>query len=1221
MQELKDDASVRSSIEEKVSGSTMKPVMSSRLHKFMRKKRLKLGIKPQLIIIVAFSSIFSLLVLAIITGVYFNNQLTNMQATKLEVMAQLKVTQVEQSMQLLYNQVYWVSIRPPIVDALTSLRAGNTSASVFLEAEGALNLSIGTTELLTEARLYDLDLNVVVSTRNNYTNLQASVADQLYPLRQNKSIPSSLLSVTVTPYYTGPLSNDTALEFDDSKNSSYYMGFTFPVFSNASIVYDTPTLAGFLSMIVNVTSVQKAVVSSDVTDESHSVFYMASPLWSAPNSEDFTPYKTLLDQLLEEWKYVFFTSDSHVTGAAFGDLPDDDWLLEALGTPSTRNLASVLNKSSGNAVGVSGGSPNNFNRPVAAGYSYVSDLDNLNWHVIVEQPWSVFSGPVNKLKGIIAGVVVGTCIIACSITFGLAVLFVRPITRLQEATEGIAKFKKSPEYVEIKDGTTPIPRSRSTDPRDLNDDNNLHEYSPDHKITDRTARNSVASAGSYGSGAFSTGLRLPGRIPPVSSFFKDELTELTDAFNIMTEELDQQYQYLEERVKMRTKELEASKIEAESANEAKTVFIANISHELRTPLNGILGMTAIAMEEGDQDRIQDSLRLIYRSGELLLHILTELLTYSKNTLNRSKLEPTNFQILEVVYQVKSIFDKLAQDQGVNFKIIIKPNALRRLILHGDSNRIIQIVMNLVSNALKFTPVEGFVNVNFKLLGEYDEARSKEADLQKVFVKNAPPGPPAPNMKDSASQVEVLRAFLISNRDPPTIAVTSGDSDNISVTTLSTNGYENHLFDAQFDTKNAQIMHSPDVADQTSVCTQSKDTGKSAYSAILPKISESLTVNDSGSPSSSLLESPIETQNPDQRKKFKLRKTYVPKTWVIRIEVSDTGPGIDASLQEKVFEPFIQGDQTLSRSYGGTGLGLSICRQLAAMMNGTLLLESKVGVGSTFVFTVPLQQTAELVVNDSDFHSFCEDEFNPNSRTNRKVAFRNTPLASPMIVTEDLNDDSPTGSGDDYFAMCRSHPKNTIPKSPKFERNRDDFTTQTTNSSFEINPVKLQLAKQTRAENGGAAKGQDLGHEDPSAEIRPLDSQKILVAEDNKVNQEVIKRMLRLEHWNNVTFACNGEEAFELFSKSVDHNERFDIVFMDVQMPKLDGLACTKLIRQIDNQVPIIALTAFADESNVKECLSSGMSGFLSKPIKRKSLRKIVAQLCPSLMVGKELESG
>lgn len=202
----------------------------------------------------------------------------------------------------------------------------------------------------------------------------------------------------------------------------------------------------------------------------------------------------------------------------------------------------------------------------------------------------------------------------------------------------------------------------------------------------------------------------------------------------MTEELDKQYTHLEDRVKLRTKELEASKIQAEAANEAKTVFIANISHELRTPLNGILGMTSIAMEEEDPNVIHDSLKLIHRSGELLLHILTELLTYSKNTLNRSKLEKSNFQILEIVYQVRSIFNKLAHDQRVNFKILVKPNIFRKLIIYGDSNRIIQIVMNLVSNSLKFTPVDGSVSVSFKLLGEYDHERSKNWIIKSLYFE-------------------------------------------------------------------------------------------------------------------------------------------------------------------------------------------------------------------------------------------------------------------------------------------------------------------------------------------------------------------------------------------------------------------------------------------------------------------------------------------------------
>ena len=112
--------------------------------------------------------------------------------------------------------------------------------------------------------------------------------------------------------------------------------------------------------------------------------------------------------------------------------------------------------------------------------------------------------------------------------------------------------------------------------------------------------------------------------------------------------------------------------------------------------------------------------------------------------------------------------------------------------------------------------------------------------------------------------------------------------------------------------------------------------------------------------------------------------YQPKVWVIQIEVTDTGPGIEPALQEKVFEPFVQGDQTLSRSYGGTGLGLSICRQLATMMHGTLTLKSTIGKGSTFTLTLPLPQTGEIMVPPEDMAEFCEDEFNPAAKLIEKL---------------------------------------------------------------------------------------------------------------------------------------------------------------------------------------------------------------------------------------------
>lgn len=108
--------------------------------------------------------------------------------------------------------------------------------------------------------------------------------------------------------------------------------------------------------------------------------------------------------------------------------------------------------------------------------------------------------------------------------------------------------------------------------------------------------------------------KIPGKVPIKKHFVTDELTELTQTFNDMSDELVKQYTSLEERVSERTRELEISKKAAEAANESKTLFIANISHELKTPLNGILGMCSVCMEENDLVRIKQSLKTLYKSG-------------------------------------------------------------------------------------------------------------------------------------------------------------------------------------------------------------------------------------------------------------------------------------------------------------------------------------------------------------------------------------------------------------------------------------------------------------------------------------------------------------------------------------------------------------------------------------------------------------------------------
>lgn len=117
--------------------------------------------------------------------------------------------------------------------------------------------------------------------------------------------------------------------------------------------------------------------------------------------------------------------------------------------------------------------------------------------------------------------------------------------------------------------------------------------------------------------------------------------------------------------------------------------------------------------------------------------------------------------------------------------------------------------------------------------------------------------------------------------------------------------------------------------------------------------------------------------------------------------------------------------------------------------------------------------------------------------------------------------------------------------------------------------------------------------------------RVLVADDNSTNIEVVSKMLKLEDVYDVTIAKDGQEAYDLVKANMEKNQRFDVIFMDIQMPNLDGLQSTRLIRKMGYSAPIVALTAFSEESNVKECMESGMDEFLSKPIRRPALKQVL----------------
>ncbi|TID28813.1 hypothetical protein CANINC_002332 [Pichia inconspicua] len=1115
----------------------------------------------------------------------------------LEVIAELRSSQLVQSMDQYYFQLFQLSEKQAVQRALTIRKAGNTSSSALENAQLMMQQTIESTTYLASAKLYDLNFNPVVYVENPFVekNASTSTLSSLYILdTQTKSsspqLPDGLLQNR--GYLEGPVLDD----------NDYFISLSLPVYANESILVPQQFVAGYLSVIVDLKVINDSITdgssgsnqNNNPNSEYSSINYI-SPIHPYNNLTNYTGFfyafqnKYLIERGIEHGEV--FNISSY--------LPADD----------------VFDK--GELLGTYVNIKNPYGLTVSLGFSKVN-LDYEVWLVVVEQIQSEFKKPVTNLIKIMVGLCIGLAAAMCLITFPLAHYGVRPILKLQKATEEITYRRGLKKKRRKNNSGNPFRNIQTFLHTHFNDGSHSPgpdgPYSPDGgqidekltlEINNQSSMNNDYShssqntnryswSGSYQSPSsidsfsnttqesmdFSNPTGSPSMpIVPTRGIFYDELTELTEAFNAMTLELDKQYTHLEDRVKARTKELELAKVQAdaarqqaEKANEAKTVFIANISHELRTPLNGILGMTSVAMSERDIDKIQNSLELIFRSGELLLHILIQLLTFSKNQLDKSKLQKKNFLVIEVASQIKSIFGKTAKDQNVNLVITLKPNILRHIILFGDSNRIIQVVMNLVSNSLKFTPENGTVRVLIELLGEYDLERSQKENFEKVFIVNKDKDANSYHVKPIEEEFEHIEE--IKSDTSSSVSIRS----NSTLSTLRSSVYHKSLADL-YKTTSCETKYFADDGFYEEPDIEDIDSRHKSH--IAHKFGESIN-----------------------------------KQWVIRFSVTDTGTGIEKSLQDKIFDAFVQGDQTLSRSHGGTGLGLSICKQFAKMMHGTITLDSEVGKGSTFTFIIPLPQVGEILIDGEELEEFYKDDFNEKYNRKKKVKFMDT-SAGDSIIEELRNDDDK----DDVAIISRINNKKdsmTLASSYKSEDTVGELVHKSSKSDLDNNSTRNYDKPEliTRASTGTAQSYRSKRSESSSESIlqrsdNPNTNLKLLVAEDNLVNQEVVKRMLRLEGISNIALARDGEDAVQFVKECITNdNKPFDLILMDVQMPNLDGLSATKIIREeLHYAGPIVALTAFADISNEKGCIDAGMSGFLSKPIRRNLLKNIIREFC------------
>jgi signal transduction histidine kinase/DNA-binding response OmpR family regulator len=362
--------------------------------------------------------------------------------------------------------------------------------------------------------------------------------------------------------------------------------------------------------------------------------------------------------------------------------------------------------------------------------------------------------------------------------------------------------------------------------------------------------------------------------------------------------------------------------------------------------------------------------------------------------------------------------------------------------------------------------------------------------------------------------------------------------------------------------------------------------------------------------------------------------------LLHIKVRDTGIGIPEHKLETIFEPFKQAEQSTTRRYGGTGLGLSICKKIGNLMGADLWVDSVLGKGTTFHFVVWVGKSQKMPPKRSD---------------KRQLIGKRVLVVDDNPINLEIISHAMQNSG--MECIFSQEPDRVIPQIQRSHKNKQPFdlcliyiplfekrSYNLANKIRKLDSPQSDIPLLAYSEDiAGSNKYRDLGYDGflPTPlyrttllkMIRHLFSKKqsirskvekvqlatqhsimeeakhslhILIVEDNPLNLKVIQYMMSKAGYQ-TSSATNGYDAVKTFTKNPD---KFDLIFMDIQMPKLDGRETTKILREKGyNNVPIIAMTAECMDGDREKCFNAGMNDYIAKPVKRDVVFQMVKKWC------------
>jgi len=356
--------------------------------------------------------------------------------------------------------------------------------------------------------------------------------------------------------------------------------------------------------------------------------------------------------------------------------------------------------------------------------------------------------------------------------------------------------------------------------------------------------------------------------------------------------------------------------------------------------------------------------------------------------------------------------------------------------------------------------------------------------------------------------------------------------------------------------------------------------------------------------------------------------------ILNFSITDTGIGIPKDRVEDIFESFTQADGSTTRRYGGTGLGLAICKQIVSLMDGNIRVQSEPGKGSTFNFTAffghassergekftlpaTLSRKSVLIVDDNytnriilremltGWGFYSEEADNGEEAFNKLIMAKKSGKPFQMAL---LDFQMPRMDGYQLAEKIKNTPElaDTVMLLLTSAGQSDDI--ERCNELGIIDCLSKPVYRDILFEKLMVVFGKKVDkkalHTEKKEIKRAERSLHILLAEDVMTNQKLASSLLK-KRGHSVVIANNGKEAVEALKK-----EPFDLVLMDIQMPVMDGLEATEIIRNshlLDSQIPIIAMTAHVMKGDRERFLEAGMNDYISKPLKVKEVFKVIEQ--------------